>query len=93
MSCQARLPGGAVRVIAAPGLAFGAGGICSTARLAVDFLPQIFPYLRGLFAGALPDVPGDPLSSFTLPITGSGTYEDPWVLPITTTSRTGIDAP
>ena len=56
------------------------------------FLPQIFPWLRGLFSGALPDVPGDPLAGFSLPITGSGTYEDPWALPITITNSAGIDA-
>ncbi|UWZ84403.1 DUF6603 domain-containing protein [Occallatibacter riparius] len=56
------------------------------------FLPQLFPWLRGLLADALPDIPGDPLPDFTLPITGSGTYDDPWALPLATTSSAGLDA-
>ena len=53
------------------------------------FLPQILPSLRGLLSGALPDVPGDSLPSFNLPISGSGTYDDPWALPLTTTATAG----
>ncbi|HEY3705718.1 MAG TPA: hypothetical protein VGL22_11690, partial [Terracidiphilus sp.] len=56
------------------------------------FLPQLFPWLRGLLADALPDIPGNPLGDFSLPITGAGTYEDPWVLPVTTTTSAGVDA-
>ncbi len=56
------------------------------------FLPQILPWLRGLLADALPDAPGNPLAGFSLPISGSGTYDDPWALPLTTTSTANVDA-
>ena len=56
------------------------------------FLPQILPWLRGLLSDALPSAPGNPLAGFSLPISGSGTYDDPWALPITTTSTANIDA-
>jgi hypothetical protein len=56
------------------------------------FLPQILPWLRGLFSGALPSLPGNPLAGFSLPISGSGTYDDPWTLPLTTTSSADVDA-
>ena len=56
------------------------------------FLPQILPWLRGLLSDALPSAPGNPLAGFSLPLTGSGTYDDPWALPITTTATANIDA-
>ncbi|HZZ37514.1 MAG TPA: DUF6603 domain-containing protein [Acidobacteriaceae bacterium] len=56
------------------------------------YLPQILPWLRGLFADALPSAPGNPLAGFSLPISGSGTYDDPWALPITTTASASVDA-
>jgi large repetitive protein len=56
------------------------------------FLPQILPWLRGLLSDALPDTPGNPLSGFSLPVSGSGTYEDPWALPLTTSSTANLDA-
>lgn len=66
-----------------------ANGVSSDGRA---FLPQILPWLRGLFAGALPSAPGNPLAGFGLPISGSGTYDDPWALPITTASSANLDA-
>ncbi|HEY1502139.1 MAG TPA: DUF6603 domain-containing protein [Acidobacteriaceae bacterium] len=56
------------------------------------FLPQILPWLRGLFADALPSAPGSPLDAFSLPISGSGTYDDPWALPLTTSASANVDA-
>jgi large repetitive protein len=56
------------------------------------FLPQILPSLRGLLSDALPTAPGNPLAGFSLPISGSGTYDDPWALPLTTTSAASVDA-
>ena len=56
------------------------------------FLPQILPWLRGVLSDALPAAPGNPLAGFSLPISGSGTYEDPWALPLTTTSAANVDA-
>lgn len=56
------------------------------------YLPQILPWLRGLLSDALPDAPGNALQGFSLPITGSGTYDDPWALPLTTTSSANVDA-
>ncbi len=56
------------------------------------FLPQILPYLRGLLSDALPEAPGTPLPKFSLPISGSGTYDDPWALPLTTTDTANADA-
>jgi len=55
------------------------------------FLPQILPWLRGVLSDALPSAPGNPLAGFSLPISGSGTYDDPWALPITTTSTANMD--
>src|SRR5579863_4013882 len=56
------------------------------------FLPQILPWLRGLLADAVPAAPDTPLPSFSLPLSGSGTYDDPWALPVATTSTANIDA-
>ncbi|MGA8043261.1 MAG: DUF6603 domain-containing protein [Terracidiphilus sp.] len=56
------------------------------------FLPRILPWLRGLLSDALPSAPGGPLPSFSLPISGSGTYDDPWALPITTGASADLDA-
>ncbi|HEY1986688.1 MAG TPA: DUF6603 domain-containing protein [Terracidiphilus sp.] len=56
------------------------------------FLPQILPWLRGLLSDALPSAPGNPLDGFSLPISGSGTYDDPWALPLTTTEAANVDA-
>ena len=56
------------------------------------FLPQILPWLRGLLSDALPVAPGNPLAGFSLPISGSGTYDDPWALPVTTTASANVDA-
>jgi hypothetical protein len=66
-----------------------ANGVSADGRA---FLPQIFPWLRGLLSDALPSAPGNPLAGFSLPISGSGTYDDPWALPITTTATANIDA-
>ncbi|HEY2598861.1 MAG TPA: DUF6603 domain-containing protein [Candidatus Dormibacteraeota bacterium] len=66
-----------------------ANGVSADGRA---FLPQIFPWLRGLLSDALPSTPGNPLAGFSLPISGSGTYDDPWALPITTTATANIDA-
>ena len=70
-------------------LASVATGISADGRA---FLPQILPWLRGLLADALPDAPGNPLAGFSQPISGSGTYDDPWALPLTTTSTASLDA-
>ena len=56
------------------------------------YLPQILPWLRGLLSGALPTDPDGILPSFSLPIRGSGTYDDPWALPISTTADASVDA-
>ena len=55
-------------------------------------LPKMLPWLRGLLSDALPTVPGSALPSFSLPISGSGTYDDPWALPLTTSTTTSVDA-
>ena len=56
------------------------------------FLPQLLPWLRGFLSDALPTVPGSALPTASLPISGSGTYDDPWALPLTTTNSANVDA-
>ena len=56
------------------------------------FLPQILPVLRGFLSDALPASPGAALPDFALPISGSGTYDDPWALPLTTSTTADVDA-
>jgi hypothetical protein len=56
------------------------------------FLSQILPWLRGFLSNALPASPGTALPAFSLPISGSGTYDDPWALPLTTTTTSSVDA-
>ena len=57
----------------------------------IGFLPRILPWLRAMLAGALPADIGA-LPDFGLPISGSGTYDDPWTLPLTTTASADLDA-
>lgn len=56
------------------------------------FLPQILPWLRAMLSDALPPRPGKPLPNFSLGISGAGTYDDPWTLPLTTGAAADVDA-
>lgn len=56
------------------------------------FLLQALPWLRALLANALPSVPNGTLPAFPLNITGSGVYDDPWNLPLSTGTSASIDA-
>ncbi len=56
------------------------------------FLPSALAWLRALLSNALPAQPSDGLASFALPISGSGTYDDPWALPLTTGASVDVDA-
>ncbi len=56
------------------------------------FLPVALSWLRSLLSGTLPaTLPTDP-PSFTVPITGSGSYDDPWSLPLTDSASSELDA-
>ncbi|HYK35314.1 DUF6603 domain-containing protein [Alloacidobacterium sp.] len=56
------------------------------------FLLDALPWLRALLADALPSNPGGALPAFPLNITGSGVYNDPWALPLSTGPSTSVDA-
>jgi hypothetical protein len=56
------------------------------------FLLHALPWLRALLADALPSVPSGPLPAFPLNISGSGVYDDPWALPLSTSTTASIDA-
>ncbi len=56
------------------------------------FLPSALAWLRTLLSNALPSQPSDGLPSFALPISGSGTYDDPWALPLSTDTSADVDA-
>lgn len=69
------------------------------ARVAVDlsadggpFLPAGLTWLRAFLSNALPSLPSAGLPAFALPISGSGTYEDPWALPLSTAADASTDA-
>jgi hypothetical protein len=54
-------------------------------------LPVALPWLRAMLSNALP-VSLSSVPSFALPISGSGTYDDPWALPLTTAASVDTDA-
>jgi hypothetical protein len=56
------------------------------------FLLHALPWLRALLADALPSLPDGPLPAFPLNISGSGVYDDPWALPLSTSTTASIDA-
>ncbi|HEY6489867.1 MAG: DUF6603 domain-containing protein [Terracidiphilus sp.] len=56
------------------------------------FVLHALPWLRALLADALPSVPDGPLPTFPLNITGSGIYDDPWALPLSTSASASMDA-
>ena len=56
------------------------------------FLPVALAWLRTYLSGALPASLDSGLPSFGSPISGSGTYEDPWALPLTTDAASALDA-
>ena len=56
------------------------------------FLPVALAWLRALLAGALPASAATGLPNFTVPVSGSGTYEDPWALPLSTDVGSPLDA-
>lgn len=56
------------------------------------FLPIALGWFRAFFAGVLPSDPSVSLPSFALPISGSGTYDDPWAMPLTTGTNMSVDA-
>ena len=56
------------------------------------FLPRGLTWLRALLSNALPQLPTSGPPSFDLPIQGSGTYEDPWSLPLTSGSTEATEA-
>jgi hypothetical protein len=56
------------------------------------FLPTALAWLRALLSNALPTDPASDLPPFALPISGSGTYDDPWALPLTTNTAASVDA-
>jgi large repetitive protein len=56
------------------------------------FLVQALPWLRTLFANALPSLPSAALPSLPLSISGSGVYDDPWALPISSSAASSVDA-
>ena len=55
-------------------------------------LPAALDWLRTLLSNAVPTLPSDGLPSFSLSISGSGTYDDPWALPLTTGASVDADA-
>lgn len=56
------------------------------------FLPVALSSLRAFLTGAVPSSPGAALPSFGLPLSGSGTYDDPWTLPLTSDVTSSLDA-
>lgn len=56
------------------------------------FLPVALSWLRSLLSGTLPATLPTDLPSFTVPITGSGSYDDPWSLPLTDSASSELDA-
>lgn len=56
------------------------------------FLLHALPWFRALLADALPSVPEGALPSFPLNMTGSGIYDDPWSLPLSTGTSASVDA-
>ena len=56
------------------------------------FILHALPWLRALLADALPSIPDGPLPAFPLSITGSGVYDDPWALPLSTSTSASVDA-
>jgi hypothetical protein len=56
------------------------------------FLPVALGWLRALLADALPASATAGLPNFTVPVSGSGTYEDPWALPLSTNVGSPLDA-
>ncbi len=56
------------------------------------FLMHALPWFRALLADALPSVPDGALPVLPLNISGSGVYDDPWSLPLSTGATASIDA-
>lgn len=56
------------------------------------FLLHALPWFRALLADALPSVPTGALPALPLNISGSGVYDDPWALPLSTSTNASIDA-
>src|SRR5207247_11408515 len=57
------------------------------------FLPSALNWLQSLLSNALPDSLPDPAGfSFDMPVQGSGTYEDPWTLPLISAAASNADA-
>jgi large repetitive protein len=56
------------------------------------FLLHALPWFRALLSDALPSVPDGALPAVPLNITGSGVYDDPWTLPLSTNASASIDA-
>ena len=56
------------------------------------FLPTALSWLRAFLSGASPASPGLGLPSFAIPLSGSGTYDDPWALALTVDATSALDA-
>lgn len=56
------------------------------------FLLHALPWLRALLSDALPSVSDGALPALPLKITGSGVYDDPWALPLSTQASVNVDA-
>ena len=61
-------------------------------RDGTPFLMHALPWFRALLADALPSVPDGALPALPLNISGSGVYDDPWSLPLSTGATASIDA-
>jgi len=88
-------PGGAGSLLSDPFTALRnwlAAVAVNTSADGSAFLPTALAWLRAFLTGALPSSPTDALPSFGIPLSGAGTYDDPWTLPLTTDVPSSLDA-